>query len=390
MSSVNTVGLIMLLFSMASAQITSNTHPCKDPLSSKALSEAVDASLMSLHGQSGWLHSLRHSTGYTHPIEVTTCTPKVSMWSWPSATSTDGQLADVLLTGKLRVAGVKWSKGGAADYITDELAPTGFWPEYMHAIANTISSHYGKPITVQRVYYANSDLVTKAVASGTVHMSEPYYYLSGFHDNKPRIEALHTSCVTVATASAFSSTKASGIKSMDGLYDKIVQGPNRRLGFIGAGNYDAVSHVLPSNVEPVYITDSDMLEKAVDNGTLLASYISEGSASEAGTRFVYETGVVSPRVALFRQDDTKHCVHRSALAEVAATGNQKEDSLGIEEDNCTLLVIVVIILAVATLMLTCLLGLLICKERSGRPLFMTPLKDAVDPAGQVVGSACRI
>jgi len=363
-----------LLLQLAAAQITSSTHPCKDDLSSQTLSKAVDAAIVSLHSQTGWLHNLRQSTGYTHPIEVTTCTPKVSMWPWPSASNAEGLLADVLQTGKLRVAGVKWSKGGAADYITNPSAPTGFWPEYMNAIANAMSSHYGQTITVQRVYYDNSDLVNKAVANGTVHMSEPYYVASGFHDSKPRIEALDMSCVTIATASAFSSTKASGIKSMDALYDKIVQGPNRRVGFIGAGNYDAVSHVLPSNVEPVYITDSKAMEEAVNDGTLLASYISESSPSESATRFVYESGVISPRVALFRRDDTRNCVHTSAL----------EEAMTQQEDISTMTVVVVI-LAVVILMLTCLLCLLICKERSGKPLFMTPLKEA-GPDGQTVGA----
>jgi hypothetical protein len=246
----------------------------------------------------------------------------------------------------------------------------------MNAIADVMSTHYGKTLAVERVYYANSDLVTKAVADGSVHMSEPYYYMGGFYDNKPRIEALHVSCVTVATTSAFSSTKASGITSIDNLYDKIVQGPNRKVGFIGAGNYDAVSHILPSSVQPIYITDSTILEQEVDNGTLLASYISEGSASETSTRFVYSTGVISPRVALFRKDDTENCALSSQT-----TSSEDEDSC----DSCTAMVMVVIILSVVTLMLTCLIALLICKERSGRPLFMTPLKEG-SPVGQAVGN----
>jgi hypothetical protein len=79
---------------------------------------------------------------------------------------------------------------------------------------------------------------------------------------------------------------------MDELYAKIVAGPNRKVGFIGAGNYDAVSHVLPTNTEPTYITDSTELEGKVNDGTLLASYISESTASTTGNRVVYETGVM--------------------------------------------------------------------------------------------------
>mmetsp|Transcript_132154 Transcript_132154/g.243059 ORF Transcript_132154/g.243059 Transcript_132154/m.243059 type:complete len:397 (+) Transcript_132154:90-1280(+) len=383
------VCFVALLPSVASASITDtiSKYPCIDPLSSKGLSEAVDAALVSLHGQSGWLYNLRQSTGYIHPIEVTACTPKVSMWQWPSADTADGLLANVLQTGKLRVAGVQWKKGGAADYKTNPQAPTGFWPEYMNAIAKAMSSHYGKEITVHRVYYPNSDLVNQAVADGTeADMSEPYYYLGGFHDNKPRIEALDFSCVTVATASAFSSTKASGIKSMDNLYQKIVQGPNRKVGFIGAGNFDAVSHLLPANVEPIFITASNVLQESVDNGTLLASYISEASASETATRFVYETGVISPRVALFRRDSTEQCVRAEALQGVLAPEATAAPCTEKTCDDNTPLMVALIILASVVFLMTSLLTLLICKERGGKPLFMTPLKEQPNGSGQVIGS----
>jgi len=382
MSLVSLVYVVVVPLGVAATtQDLISKHPCIDPLSSQKLSEAVDVAIVSLHGQNGWLHNLRQSTGYTHPIEVTSCTPHNSYWSWPEAANAEGLLKRVLDTGKLRVAGVKWRQDGAADYKTNPSAPTGFWPEYLHAIAKAMSSHYGKNILVQRVYYANSDLVNQAVRNATdVEMSEPYYYLGGFLDDKPRIEALHVSCVTVATASAFSSTKASGIKNMDGLYEKIVQGPNQKVGFIGAGNYDSVSHVLPANVEPVFITDADTLESQVDDGTLLASYISEASASDSTTRTVYETGVISPRVVLFRKDSTAHCVGNQALqiaAEKAAEGEEDSDT--------TVPMVATIILAVAVLLLTCLLFLVICRERSGKPLFM-PLMEQPSSGGQVIGT----
>jgi len=354
-------------------------HPCIDPLSSTALSQAVDAAIVSLLGQSGWLHNLRQTSGYTHPIEVTSCTPTASMWKYPPAVEATGMLARVLAAGEIRVTGVKWSKPGAADYKTNSLAPTGFWPEYMDAIATQMSTHYGKTIKVTRVYYPNSDLVIAAVANGTdVDMSEPYYYLSGFHDSQPRIEALHSSCVTVATSSAFSSTVASGISSMDQLYEKILAGPNRKVGFIGAGNYDAVSHVLPANVEPTYITDSAQLEGKVVDGTLLASYISESTATATAGRTVYETGVISPRVAFFRKDTVDECVDKLALATNCAVADDKDD---------TLMGIVVVVLASVALLLTLIVGLVICKERSGKPLFYKPLLGAGSSANaQAIGN----
>jgi len=244
----------------------------------------------------------------------------------------------------------------------------------MNAIAKQIGTHYGKTINVKRVYYKGSDLVITAVANGTdVDMSEPYYYLGGFHDSQPRIEALHSSCVTVATASAFSSTVASGISTMDKLYAKIVAGPNRKVGFIGAGNYDAVSHVLPANVEPTYITDSVALEASVNDGTLLASYISESTANTAGNRVVYETGVISPRVAFFHKDTVAECVHKLALSDTKVTAT---NCAAIKDEDNTLLGIVVVVLASVALLLTIILAFLIMKGRSGKPVFYKPLISA--------------
>mmetsp|Transcript_45373 Transcript_45373/g.98679 ORF Transcript_45373/g.98679 Transcript_45373/m.98679 type:complete len:402 (+) Transcript_45373:76-1281(+) len=371
---------------------------CFDPLSSKALSEAVDAAIVSLNGEPGWLHNLRQSTGYTHPIQVTTCTPQASQWPWPEAGENQGILSRVLRTGELRVAGVQWSQDGAADYMTDPANPTGFWPEYLKDIAAQMSRRYGKTINIKRVYYPNSVLVVAAVANGTdVDMSEPYYYISGFHDGKPRIEALHYSCVTVATSSAFESTSSSGIMSMTDLFNRIVDGPNRKVGFIGQGNFDAVSHILPANVEPTFVTDSDELIAKVDSGELLARYISEGEAAVTGGRTIYETGVISPRVVLFRQDSTSDCVSAAALA--TALDAEKDFQKAREEDWQARLktaeaddddgggkIIILIILAVVVLMMTFLMGLLIIKERAGKPLFGKPLLE--DSArGQPIGNS---
>jgi hypothetical protein len=250
-----------------------------------------------------------------------------------------------------------------------------------------MSSHYGKTIALKRVYYSNSDLVNAAVAAGVdADMSEPYYYLSGFHDSKPRIEALHFSCVTVATSSAFSSTISSAIKSMDELYSRIVAGPNRKVGFIGAGNFDAVSHLLPANVEPVYITDSGKLEGKVDDGTLLASYISEGESQTTATRRSYATGVISPRVALFRKDIPTSCNSQKAVPIPAPIPAPIPVPNKDKEDNEDVLFVIVIILASVVLLMTCIVGLLICKERSGSPLFAKPLLSG-GANGQTVGNS---
>lgn len=127
----------------------------------------------------------------------------------------------------------QWSLPGAADYVTNPEDPTGFWPEYLKAVVAKLSEAYGKEIKLIRKYYQNSDLVVDAVKSAEeVEMSEPYYYLSGFYGNVPRIEAFGFSCATAGTASQFYTLKKNNITSLDVLADGIENG-NKLMGFIG-------------------------------------------------------------------------------------------------------------------------------------------------------------
>ena len=133
-----------------------------------------------------------------------------------------------------------------------------------------LSDHYGKPINLKRVYYTTtagglgaSDKVNQAVADGTDDMSEPYYYLGGAHDGKPRIESMAFSCITAGLESFFFTPANGGIDSTDKLFAALVGGENKAVGFIGSGNYDSVSHLLPSDVTVTIVTNSSNMEALV-------------------------------------------------------------------------------------------------------------------------------
>lgn len=322
---------------------------CVDEHSSHELSMAVDAAIMQLQGQKGWFHQLRSTSGYSSALGVYSCTPDDEKWIYPAAATAKGLLSRVLSTGVLKVAGVQWSKANAADYKTDPLNPTGFWPDYMNAIASKISAHYGKTITVERVYYANSALVVAAVEAGEeVDMSEPYYYISGFHQNEPRIESLAFSCVTAGLASKFFTKAGAGLTTTDLLWDKIVAGPNRAVGFIGKGNYDAVSALLPDTTSPSYVTNSSDMVANVRSGSLVAGYLSEGTGGLDPSEFdLFDTGIISPRVSLFRKD-------------------KNPDEICTATDDSMIPLIVV---AVVALLVTLLLIFVITRERQNKPLF---------------------
>ena len=134
-----------------------------------------------------------------------------------------------------------------------------------------LSENYGKTINLKRVYYTGtagglgaSDKVNQAVADGTDDMSEPYYYLGGNnHEGVPRIESLSFSCITAGLESFFFTKSSEGVDSTDKLNKALTDGLNKAVGFIGSGNYDSVSHLLPSDVTVTLVTNSSDMEALV-------------------------------------------------------------------------------------------------------------------------------
>jgi len=337
----------LLLVTATAADVT-----CSDDLSSEHLSMAIDAAMMELQGTKGWFHDLKQSSGYTTPKSVFSCTPDPDLWEYPAADAAEGLLKRVLDSGELKVAGVHWSTtSGAADYKTDGENPTGYWPQYLKEIVGKLSAHYGKEIKIVRKYEVDSVKVVKAVANGDADMSEPYYYLNGFFEDKPRIESLAFSCVTSGTASVFFTKADSGITTTDQLYDAIVANSNKAIGFIGKGNYDSVSHLLPDTVSVTISTNFSDMEANVLSGALVAGYQSEGAGNMNATEFnQFETGIISPRVALFRKPNP------------TCTADDNDSIV-------TAMAVSLAVLAGVSLLLAIVIVHLIRMEKKGSPLF---------------------
>eukprot|EP00873_Tetraselmis_striata_P028745 jgi/Tetstr1/449009/TSEL_036234.t1 len=355
--------LLLAVLLVVAAPAAHSAPTCDDELSSAQLVKAVDAALTELYSTQGWLLGIKESNGYTHSVDIYGCTPDATKWTYPDADEATGLLKRVLDTGKLTVAGVQWSTPGAADYKTDPENPTGFWPDYLEAVAAKLGSHYGKTITVERKYYTTSVLVVSAVQEAEeVDMSEPYYYISGFAGNDPRTQAMAVSCPTAGTASDFYTKMDSGITNVDQLVNTLETGQVQALGFIGQGNYDAVSSILPKSASPLFLTNQSDISAHVDSGAIIAGYLSEGDSDDLGANYkVFPSGIISPRGFLFRKDYPT-CDDVAAMSDTmlppAAT------------------LTIFIVLSVIVLVLAVLLTFIIVKERNGSPIF-TPLVEKV-------------
>jgi hypothetical protein len=308
MSAMSFAALLLLLVTFVSADSHGTSqYLVHDPKSAEELSEAIDAAIMTVLSKPKWFSNLKNTHQYVQAHLVTTCSPSPSKWQWPDKASATGLLKRVFDSNELKVAGVQWASQ-IADYTTDGLNPTGYWADYLQAIVDEFNAHYSTSVQIRRIYYPNSVEVGDRVADGTVDMSEPYYYLGGFHGGKPRIESLHFSCVTAGTAGIFIVKSDARINTLDALNSAIASGSNKKIGFIGQGNYDSVKDILDDTAVAVFETDGVVLANQVADGTLLAGYVSEGAPPDP-TRFMeISTGIISPRVALFKKDvDTCSC-----------------------------------------------------------------------------------
>lgn len=98
---------------------------CDDELNSSDLSRAIDAAITSLMGEPGWLLQKKVQSGYTHALDIYSCTPDKDKWHYPRAEEATGLLKRVIDSGELRVAGVKVRKRGPLRHMPDHEHPTG-------------------------------------------------------------------------------------------------------------------------------------------------------------------------------------------------------------------------------------------------------------------------
>mmetsp|Transcript_27901 Transcript_27901/g.53097 ORF Transcript_27901/g.53097 Transcript_27901/m.53097 type:complete len:349 (+) Transcript_27901:97-1143(+) len=325
-----------------------------ESLRSGELQRVIDAAVTRVE-KVDWVTLVKENS-FDTAVEVATCTPDDEKWTWPSGDvdTATGLWKRVLQSNELKVGAVRWQTV-AANYFAEP--PTGFWPAYLDKVMDQINAYYKTNIKVKRTYYENSVLNLAAVAAGAVDVSEPYYYISGFLDNNPRIEAMHHSCVTAGTQGHFFTKVTSSIGTMDELINEIDTTENKSVGFIGQGNYDSNKALLPESVQQTFVTNSTYMENQVEDGKLLAGYVSEGFPSDPDRFNVFPNGIVAPRVFLFRMDE----------------GAKMESS---NDDTEPAVLAVLVVLAVLGLVLALLLGFLVYKEKQGTPIF-TQLKDVI-------------
>lgn len=95
---------------------------------------------------------------------------------------------------------------------------------------------------------------------------------------------------------SFPSTTIAEIANLNELYDAIEAGPNRKVGFLSLGNYQAVKNTLPASVQPTVVGTVDLLNTLINNGTLIAGLLTQIPPDGFNQ---FSSGVISPQAMFF-------------------------------------------------------------------------------------------
>eukprot|EP00211_Chloroparvula_japonica_P007355 CAMPEP_0119126680 /NCGR_PEP_ID=MMETSP1310-20130426/5511_1 /TAXON_ID=464262 /ORGANISM="Genus nov. species nov., Strain RCC2339" /LENGTH=323 /DNA_ID=CAMNT_0007116851 /DNA_START=141 /DNA_END=1109 /DNA_ORIENTATION=- len=271
-----------------------------DHLSSRDFADAFDAALVRV--QRSKYQDIVVANAPFRSVASFTCSPSPEFFPFPSESSATGILARVLRDRVIRVAAIGPSDFGIdGDYTVDP--PVGFWPDYLEAILDEFQVAYGNDITLSRTFWPvdQTDDLLAAVADGDLDMTEPYFVVGGFFEGRTRQESLHMSCTSMGYDSTFFTSRDSGIQDVEQLYVAINSGDNKKVGFLGQGNYDSVAFILPTGVEPIFYTETDDVEADVASGELIAGLFS-GLPAQTEPFNLFSSTVVSPRASFFRPE----------------------------------------------------------------------------------------
>jgi hypothetical protein len=118
---------------------------------------------------------------------------------------------------------------------------------------------------------------------------------------------------------------AQKIESVKDLSAEIIKGPNRKIGFLSQGNFESVHALLPNITEAEIISDKHVLEKLVENGTLLAGLISGVPLDQSSLLKTFSSTLVSPRAAFTnRNQSSDHLTFALNAAIVRVLKNGKD------------------------------------------------------------------
>jgi hypothetical protein len=291
---------------------------------SEDLVKAVDAAVVRSHNAGDILHAMNAAPPF-EAVEVHNCrTDDVSLVPFPPASSATGLLKDVLDNKKLKMLALgtpdekpDWNEDGNYQVTP----PVGFWPHYVDSFMAHFRAFYGDDIELERVWVTPSSN-TSLVMSGEVHMTEPYYIYENFYSGTNELKkwSHDFSCIVMGYEQEFFVKKAKVVvnddedtqcaadlqecvnrrmeeqvssKAMLNTHvESAIDVEGKTVGFLSMGNYNSISPLLSDQVVPMIFGDTDEINQAIENGTVIAGMI---SGQPHDNFHSFPTELISPR-----------------------------------------------------------------------------------------------
>lgn len=170
---------------------------------SQQLREAIDAAAVrAIHaGEYERLESQYFASDKFDSVASFTCGVDPSKFPFPPSATATGLLAEVLSSQELKVGALGPSNWGyQGNYLLDP--PSGFWPDYLNAVMAEFTKAY-PGVVAKRVWNGTSVGVMHDVLEGQAHMTDIYWTVPAWFENRARSETFELGCTVLGTDSIF-------------------------------------------------------------------------------------------------------------------------------------------------------------------------------------------
>lgn len=165
------------------------------------LLEAIDAAIVrALHNATDVSAARAHAPFEYVSVHTCKTNEPVDRFPFPTPRPND-RLFNATKRGVLKIGALgPYDWGNSGNYTATP--PTGFWPDFYESAQAYFEEGTGG-VTFERVWFPGSDAVMAAVESGDADVTEPYWTVDAYYEERARQHKFDTSCTTIGYDSTF-------------------------------------------------------------------------------------------------------------------------------------------------------------------------------------------
>ncbi|KFH15338.1 hypothetical protein TGMAS_261400 [Toxoplasma gondii MAS] len=227
-----------------------------------------------------------------------------------------GLVADSELAGAQTEHGFNWGQEG--NYSVDP--PIGYFPTYLRAIAEKLSSRYKKPVRPEYLFFSRGDDAMNSVSRGIAHMTDIYFILAYQQGSTSHVNNFYRTCPVSGSPNNLLTLKEYKIRSLQDLVRTLRMASDpamRTLAYLSTGNYETVHFFFPRQTLGE-IMSKEEAESRIASKEILGN-IRTGSAGPIPDTFeMVDLGLVLAQGPWLKRTDTTHCLYHQLVLRQAA------------------------------------------------------------------------